>query len=145
MIKGLEGCPPGIRFFSCLGLVTLLISACCPTGPFEDNFGRLYALVTIPTDDSLQTFETSGTLDTGDWGCGLWSIRPPGELEPPVAPGDIAFVAVNPSPNPADQCCYAFRFDGRLAGSGCTVILGEYQDVGGTCEQRGQMFLQSAQ
>jgi len=61
---------------------------------------------------------------------------------------------VNPNPNPADQCCYAFRFDGQFAGSGCILILGEYLNVGGKCKPildddgepiPGQMFLQSAQ
>jgi len=52
---------------------------------------------------------------------------------------------VNPNPNPADQCCYAFRFDGQVAGSGCVVILGDYRNVGGKCQQSGQMFLQTAQ
>jgi len=145
MMKHLEGYPPEIRFLFVLGLVFILCGACCPTGAFEDNFGRFYSLVTIPTDDSLQTFNTSGTVDTRDMGCGVWNIRPPGELEPPVEPGDTAWVAVNPNPNPADQCCYAFRFDGRQAGSGCILILGEYENVGGKCFQSGQMFLQSPQ
>lgn len=144
-MKHLEGYPPEIRFFFVLGLVLILFAACCPTGAYEDNFGRFYTLVTIPTDDSLQTFATTGTVDTRDWGCGIWNIRPPGELEPPAEPGDIAWVAVNPNPNPADQCCYAFRFDGEVTGSGCVLILGEYENVGGKCQQSGQMFLQSSQ
>jgi hypothetical protein len=146
MLRHLEGYPPGMRFFFVLGMVSMLFPACCPTGAFEDNFGRFYTLVTIPTDDSLQTTATTGTVDTRDMGCGVWPIRPPGELEPPVDPENpIAWVAVNPNPNPADQCCYAFRFDGQVAGSGCAVILGEYQNVGGKCQQSGQMFLQTAQ
>ena len=145
MLRHLEGYPLGGWFCVVLGLVSILFSACCPSGAFEDNFGRFYTLVTLPTDNSLQTFITSGTVDTRDMGCGVWNIRPPGELEPPVEPGDTAFVAVNPNPNPADQCCYAFRFDGRETGSGCVLILGDYLNVGGKCEQSGQMFLQSTQ
>lgn len=145
MIRRVEGCSPGIRFFLVLGLVSMLFSACCPSGPFEDNFGRFYTLATIPTDDSLQTFDTVGTVDTRDMGCGVWDIRAPIDGEPPVEPGDTAFVAVNPNPNPADQCCYAFRFDGQITGSGCTLILGEYLTDDGKCEQSGQMFLQSTQ
>jgi hypothetical protein len=145
MLRHLEDYPPGMRFFFVLGMVSMLFPACCPTGAFEDNFGRFYTLVTIPTDDSLQTFQTSGTVDTRGMGCGVWNIRPPLDGEPPVEPGDTAWVAVNPNPNPADQCCYAFRFDGQVAGSGCAVILGEYQNVGGKCQQSGQMFLQTAQ
>ncbi len=142
-MKHLEGYSPGIRFFFVLGLASMLFSACCPSGPFEDNFGRFYTLVTTPTDDSLQPFMTVGTVDTRDWGCGVWEIQatpPEDPLENPVS-----WLAVNPNPNPADQCCYAFRFDGRETGSGCILILGEYRNVGGKCEQSGQMFLQSAQ
>jgi|GEM_PF-2838325 len=147
-MKHLQGYPPEIRFLFVLGLVSMLFSACCPSGALEDNFGRLYTLVTLPTDESLQTMVTTGTVDTLDMGCGVWNIRPPGELEPPVEPGDTAFVAVNPNPNPADQCCYAFRFDGQVTvcSSTFTLVLGEYENVGGKCDPvPGQMFLQTAQ
>ncbi len=138
-MKHLEGYPPGIRFLFVLGLVTILCAACCQTGAFEDNFGRFYSLVTIPTDDFLQPFNTSGTVDTLDMGCGVWNIRPPLDGEPPIEPGepvDTTFVAVNPNPNPADQCCFAFRFDGEAVV--CTndykLVLGEYLNVGGKCK-----------
>ena len=146
-MKHLEGYPPGIRFLFVLGLVSMIFSACCPSSPpfYEDNFGRLYTLLTTPGPDFEQPLQTIGLVDTRDMGCGVWNIRPPLDGEPPVEPGDTAFVAVNPNPNPADQCCYAFRFDGRETGSGCILILGEYRNVGGKCEQFGQMFLQSTQ
>jgi hypothetical protein len=145
MMNHLKGVSPGVRLFFVLSLISMLFSACCPSGAYDDNFGRFYTLVTLPTDDALQTFATSGTVDTRDMGCGVWNIRPPGEGEDPVEPGDTSWVAVNPNPNPADQCCYAFRFDGQGADSECDVILGEYRNVGGKCEQSGQMFLRPAQ
>ena len=109
-MKHLEIHPPGIRFFLVLGLVSMLFAACCPTGAYEDNFGRFYTLVTLPTDDSNQTFRTTGWVDTRDWGCGVWDIQPEPPLDPDIP--TVQWLAVNPNPNPADQCCYAFRFDG---------------------------------
>ena len=60
-------------------------------------------------------------------------------------------MAVNPNPNPADQCCYAFRFEAPFP-SNCGLILGKYKNVdvdGGEdpkCGGKsGQMFLQTAQ
>jgi hypothetical protein len=140
----------GIRFFLLLGLVSSLFSACCPTGAFEDNFGRSYSLVTFPPTDYIpgdeEPFLTTGVVDTGDMGCGIWNIRPPLPGEPAVDPENpVALVAENPNPNPADQCCYAFRFNGQVTGSGCVLILGEYENVGGKCQQSGQMFLQRPQ
>jgi hypothetical protein len=138
-----KGNPPGTRLFFALGIFLLFFPACCPTGAWEDNFGRVYSIVTTPSPDLDQPILTSGTVDTMDLGCGVWPIRPPGEGEPPQAPGDVAWVAENPNPNPADQCCYAFRFDGQVTGSGCSVIIGAYQNVGGKCQQSGEMFLLS--
>ncbi len=138
--------PPGVRIFFAFGLLTLLFTACCPTGAYEDNFGRFYTLVTIPGTDFEQTMLTTGQVDTRDLGCGVWSIRAPTPVEPPPDPENpIAWVAVNPNQNTADQCCWAFRFDGNdVQGSGCGVILGEYRNIGGKCEQSGPMFLQNA-
>jgi hypothetical protein len=139
-----QGVLPGIRLGVLLGLFFLLVPACCPTGAWEDNFGRFYSIVTNPSMDFGQPTQTTGTVDTRDMGCGVWSIRPPGEGEPPVATGDVAWVAENPNPNPADQCCYAFRFDGEVTGSGCSVIVGEYRNLGDKCQgQSGEMFLLS--
>jgi hypothetical protein len=85
MIKRVEGYPPGIWFFVVIGLASMLFSACgCPTGFYDDNFGRFYTLLTTPTDDSLQTFTTAGTVDTRDWGCGIWEIRPEPPLDPAI-------------------------------------------------------------
>ena len=135
----------GIRLLFLLGFVSTLFPACCPTGAWEDNFRRVYSLVTLSPIEENQPFLTTGVVDTRDMGCGIWTIRPPLPGEPAVREGYTAFVAENPNPNPADLCCYAFRFDGQVAGSGCLLILGEYQSVGGKCEQSGQMFLQSLQ
>lgn len=136
----------GIRFFFLFGLASALFPACCPTGAWEDNFGRSYSLVTFPPAEPDQPFLTRGVVDTGDMGCGVWNVRAPLPGEPTVDPENpVALVAENPNPNPADLCCYAFRFDGQTAGSGCLLILGEYRNVGGKCEQSGQMFLQRSQ
>lgn len=136
--------PAAVRRLFVLGLVSALSAACCPTGAFEDNFGSLYSLVTLPTDDFNAPFLTTGAVDTRDMGCGVWSVRPPEPGEPAVDPDNpVAWVAVNPDPNPTDHCCYAFRFDGQITGSGCILILGEYRSVGGKCQQSGQMFLQA--
>jgi hypothetical protein len=136
----------GFRFFHLIGLVATLFPACCPTGAWEDNFGRSYSIVTLSPTEEDQPFLTTGLVDTRDMGCGVWAIRPPLPGEPAVDPENpVAWVAENPNPNPADLCCYAFRFDGQVTGSGCFLILGEYRNVGGKCEQSGQMFLQSVQ
>jgi hypothetical protein len=129
-----------------LGLVPAILQACCPSGAWLDNFGSLYSIVTISPTEPDQPFLTSGVADTIGLGCGLWTIRPPAAGEPGVDPENpVAWVAENRRPNPADQCCYAFRFDGQVTGSGCSLIVGEYRNVGGKCEGSGQMFLQIAQ
>ena len=146
MKKHPEGPRPVIRLFLLLGLVPVFFPACCPSGTYDDNFGRSYSLVTVPIEAFEEPFLTSGSVDTRDMGCGVWSIRPPAEGEPPVDPNyPVAWVAVNPNPNPADQCCYAFRFDGKVTGSGCSVIIGTYRNTGGKCEGSGAMYLVSAQ
>ncbi len=144
MENQVPGAFPRLRHFLVVSLASLLFaSSCtCPTGGFEDNFGRFYSLVTVLQPDFGVPVGTSGTLDTLDWGCGIWNITP---LEPLNPENPIAWQAENPNPNPADQCCYAFRFDGHTAPGGCAVILGTYESVGGKCEQSGQMFLQTAQ
>jgi hypothetical protein len=135
----------GIPFFFLLGLVSIVFPACCPTGAWEDNFGRFYSLVTLAPTEEDQPFLTTGQADTRDLGCGVWNVRPPRPGEPAVDPENpVAFVVENPNPNPADLCCYAFRFDGSITGGGCLLIIGEYENVGGKCEQSGQMFLASS-
>ncbi len=144
MKKQDQGTTRGIRLFLVAGLLSMLLAASCtcPTGGYEDNFGRFYSLLTILESDFDLPIGTSGTVDTRGWGCGVWNISP----VPPSDPENpIAWQAENPYKNPADQCCYAFRFDGRVAPGGCAVILGTYENVGGKCHQSGQMFLQTAQ
>jgi hypothetical protein len=136
----------GIPVFLVFGLLSTTLPCCCPSGAWVDNFGSLYSIVTFSPAEFDQPFLTTGVVDTRDTGCGVWSIRPPAEGEPAVDPENpVAWVAENPHPNPADQCCYALRFDGQIVGSGCDLILGEYRNVGGKCEQSGQMFLQAVQ
>ena len=147
-----EAPPLAIRFFLLLGLVSMLVPSCCPSGAWEDNFGRSYTLVTIRTTQFVERPGTYGTVDTRDMGCGVWSIRPPAEDEPPVNPDNpVAWVAENPYPNPDDLCCYAFRFDGHVAeDSGCSEIIGTYEnftppDLPPKCEGRsGPMSLVTA-
>ncbi len=123
-----------------------LLPACCPSGAWVDNFGSLYSIVTFSSDEAGSSLQTTGVVDTRQIGCGVWTLRPPGEGEAPVDPENpIAWVVENPNPNPADACCYAFRFDGRITGSGCLLIVGEYHTVGGKCEQSGQMLLELVQ
>lgn len=146
----------GIRFLLVLGLVSVLSSACCPSGAWEDNFGRSYSFVTLPDNlddpDSLFTgpFSMFGTVDTKDLGCGVWSIS--GEAISDLTNRYIvSFVADNPNKNPADQCCYNFLFEGERRGSGCVIIFGTYEADYGyeagqkKCSQSGEMFLVSAQ
>ncbi len=145
MMKHPAGESQGLRLYFLLGLVCMLLYGCCPTGAYEDNFGRFYILLSVPTEDFFEPFNTFGQVDTReDFGCGIWQIEAIPPLDPETNP--ISFKAVNPNQNTADQCCWEFRFDGRIAGSGCSVLLGEYQNLTLKCEGgSGQMFLQTAE
>ncbi len=145
MLKRFGPRPAALQIVPLLTVLSTALGACCPSGAWIDNFGSLYSIVTLSPGGFDQPFLTTGVVDTIELGCGLWNIRPPAPGEPPVTEENpVAWVAENRNPNPADQCCYAFRFDGQVTGSGCGLVVGEYRNVGGKCEQTGQMFLQAA-
>jgi len=130
-------------------LMGLTLSACCPSGVWQDNFGSIYQLLTLPIVESdvspRSSFETVGSIDTMDMGCGVWQIRSPTAAEMPADHDqfDFIWVAENPAPNPADQCCSAVLFKGDSAGSYCDLLTGEYTNIGDKCTQSGSMYLQS--
>ena len=128
--------------FLLLGLLCTGLPSCCPSGAWVDNFNALYNLITVPPDVPGSLLQVSGTVDTRGAGCGIWSIRPPkpGEIYDPINP--VVFVGENPSPNPLDNCCYRYLFQGNTSGAGCLTILGEFETIGGKCEESGSMFLE---
>jgi hypothetical protein len=150
----LEGDSPAVRLAILLGLVSTLFAACAPTGAYEDNFGSFYSLVTVPFDpDNIFNgpYSTSGTVDTRAMGCGVWPIT--GEsFRDSSGSFVLTFVADNPNKNPADLCCYNFRFEGERSGSNWALIFGTYEadfnypkdGIERKCEQSGEMYLFSA-
>ena len=125
-----------------LALLALLASACCPTGVWLDNFGNQYQILTVPSLLPDTPRVTGGTVDTLGWGCGIWNVREllPGEPYDPANP--VAFVVENPYPNPYDNCCYSYRFDGGETSSGCVALRGRFQTLGGKCNQSGDMVIE---
>ncbi len=118
--------------------------ACCPSGVWEDNYGNIYSLASIPSRNFLfAPVGTFGTVDITATDCGTWEVRPLNEFDPPPLPATtIVWIAENPEPNPMDGCCYAIRFEGWSAnGLQCTRITGMFNNVGGKCTQAGNMFL----
>jgi len=124
-----------------LGLC-LTLSACCPSGIWLDNFGNQYRLLTLSAPSPDEPRDIEGTVDTLGFGCGIWTVRNLLPDEPYDPANRVAFVAENPSPSPYDNCCYAFRFDGNETGLGCVAISGQYQTVGGKCNQSGPVILE---
>jgi hypothetical protein len=123
-------------------LFLLTVSACCPSGIWLDNFGNQYQILTFPSSVPDTARETSGSVDTLGWGCGIWNIRPLNPGEPYDPANAIAFVAENLQPTPYDNCCYAFRFEGNETNLGCVALSGQYQTVGGKCNQSGSMVIE---
>ncbi len=132
-------------------LVGFTLSACCPSGVWEDNFGSVYQLMTLPIEEpdgsQSSSFQTVGTVDTMDMGCGVWEIRIPTATEMPADHDqfNLIWVAENPNPNPADQCCSALVFKGDSAGSYCNLLTGAYTNIGNKCTKSGSMYLQRLQ
>jgi len=124
----------------CLGFLS---AACCPSGVWLDNFGNQYQLLTFPATAPDSPRDSAGSVDTLGFGCGVWQIRNLNPDEPYDPSYSIAFVAENPYPNPYDNCCYAFRFDGNETGLGCVALLGEYRTVGGKCNQSGPLIIEA--
>ncbi len=118
--------------------------ACCPTGAWEDNFGNEYNLASVPPASIFDpVVGTMGNVDLSPSNCGIWTVRPPSELEPPpLSTTTIVWIAVNPAPDPTDGCCYAIRFEGNSTDIfQCNRIEGIFQNVGGKCDQIGFMSL----
>lgn len=136
-----------IRFsavFLLLALLWTTLPACCPSGVWKDNFNAVYNLITLyPSDRSLPN-QVTGTVDTRDAGCGVWNVRPPEPGEPYDPTKDVIFVGVNPSPNPADNCCYRYLFQG-ISDFSCLTIIGEFETIGGKCNEQGDMYLEVVQ
>lgn len=126
-------------------LLLAVLSACCPSGAFVDNFGSLYQILTTPPPLQGMPPQTSGTADTRGLGCGVWNVRPPLPGEPVDPQYGVVFYAENPAPDPGDNCCYAFRFDGNEENQECRLITGVYQSVGGKCTVSGSMYIQAVQ
>jgi len=125
-----------------------MLVSCCPTGVFEDSFGSIYQLATEPhigNDPFNPTYETSGYVDTGEMGCGVWNIRSPvgTERPPDYRQFDVIWIAENPHPDAADNCCQAFLFKGNSEGDTCNLIFGQYESIGTKCTQSGEMNLLS--
>ena len=125
-----------------LGLA-VLPAACCPSGVFVDNFNSLYQILTAPPPLSGLPFQTSGWVDTRGLGCGVWNVRAPLPGEPYDPQYAVVFYAENPTPDPNDNCCYGFRFDGNQQTPECRVVSGAYSNVGGKCTASGSMTLQA--
>jgi hypothetical protein len=122
-----------------------VLPACCPSGAFVDNFGALYEILTAPPPLEGMPFQTSGTVDTRSLGCGVWNVRPPLPGEPYDPQYAVVFYAENPAPDPDDNCCYAFRFQGNQQNPECGLITGVYQSVGGKCTISASMYLEAVQ
>ena len=135
----------GARFglFILLALLALVFQACCPSGVWKDNFDALYQILTTPPPTLGLPNQIIGFVDTRDIGCGVWNVRPPLTGEPWDPLAEVVFYAVNPYPDPNDNCCYAYRFEGKAEGPGCILFIGDYETVGGKCSQSGQMFIEA--
>jgi hypothetical protein len=133
---------PAFSLWVPIFLCCLTVSACCPSGIWLDNFGNQYQILTFPSSVPDTARETAGSVDTLGWGCGIWEIRPLNPGEPYDPANEIAFVAENPQPTPYDNCCYAFRFDGNETSLGCVTLSGQYQTIGGKCDQSGSMVIE---
>ncbi len=121
--------------------IAATICCCCPSGVWQDNLGVTYYLFTDffhPEGDSLPIM---GYADTGDLGCGLWTVDGLSNATGPDR--SISLTVINPRPNPNDRCCYFLRFTGHVQGSGCLFIPGTYETNDGKCSQSGQMYLYS--
>ena len=129
----------------CAGIVLslagsfLFLSACCPSGPWQDNFGLTYQLITIPLPPEGDVFPIAGLADTGDLGCGVWTVE--GTSMALEADRSVELLITNPRPNPDDLCCYSYHFSGHVDGSGCRFIPGRFETNDGKCTQSGEMYL----
>jgi hypothetical protein len=128
-----------------LTLLFAMLPACCPSGAFVDNFGSLYQILTSPPPLEGMPFQTSGTADTRSLGCGVWNVRPPLPGESYDSEYSVVFFVENPAPDPDDNCCYGFRFEGNQQNPQCGLITGVYQSVGGKCTISGAMYLEAVQ
>lgn len=126
-----------LLFFLAFGL-----QACCPSGTWKDNFDAIYQLLSTPPPALGLPIQVVGSVDTRGLGCGIWDVRPPLPGEPYDPTAEVVFYAVNPYPDPNDNCCYAYRFEGKEEAIGCVLFIGDYETVGGKCSQSGQMFLE---
>jgi len=125
--------------------VLAVLPCCCPSGVFVDNFNSLYQILTGPPPLKGMPFQTSGWVDTRGLGCGVWNIRAPLPGEPYDPQYAVVFYAENPSPDPNDNCCYAFRFDGNQQNTDCLLVTGTYRNLGGKCTGSAPMVLQAVQ
>ncbi len=125
-------------------LSILFIGACCPSGVWEDNYGNIYSIVSIPPGNLIfGPVRTYGTVDITDSGCGTWEIRPLNEFDtPPLPASNIVWIAENPEPDQTGECCDAVRFEGySLSRLQCDRIIGVFHNLGRRCTQSGNMFL----
>jgi len=127
---------PILRQLPLLVILISMIFACCPYGYWADQHGNTYTFLSRPPEVLFgPSIFDKGLVDTSTTtnNCGVWSLAPFEDADPPPAPGNnIAFNAFNLNPNFYDDCCVSYRFEGKSNGS-CTNITGVYQNTGGKC------------